>query len=85
MNSLTRNTLRALLPVVVLAAGAGIAFKIVQSRPEVEIEPPEIPPPLVSVMEAEREEVRLVVRTQGEVMPRTSSVLVSEVAGRITG
>jgi len=75
--------LKIVLPILVVLAGVVAAVAMIKARPGVETRPPEVPPPLVSVMEVEIEDVRLSVRTQGTVAPRTESTLVPEVAGRI--
>jgi RND family efflux transporter MFP subunit len=77
------RTLKILLPFVVVAAGAGVAALMILSRAEVETRPPEVPPPLVRTLTVELGPVRLSVRTQGTVVPRTEMLLVPEVAGRV--
>lgn len=77
------RTLKILLPFVVVAAAAGVAALMILTRAQVETRPPEIPPPLVRALTVEPGPVRLSVRTQGAVVPRTEMVLVPEVAGRV--
>ncbi len=72
-----------LLPIGVIAAGGLITWAMVKSRPVVETRPPEIPPPLVRVLPAKQQTVRLKVRSQGTVMPRTESSLIPEVSGTV--
>jgi len=74
---------KVLLPLVVVVAGAGVAYLVYSSKPEVERQVPETPPPLVTVIEATRTDVPLDVASQGTVEPRTESTLVAQVGGRI--
>lgn len=77
------RTLRILLPLAVVALGVIGAVAMIRSRPEVATKQPEVPPPLVRVMNVDLEEIRLSVSAQGTVTPRTESSLVAEVAGRV--
>jgi len=79
-----RRHLRWLLPLLTLAAGAALAAALVATRPVAEANPPEIVPPLVRVVEATPEPLRLSLEAHGTVQPRTESALVSEVWGRVT-
>ena len=74
---------KILLPLFVLAGGGAVAYFVATSKPAVERERPETPPPLVTVIEARRTDVPLDVTSQGTVEPRTESTLVAQVAGRI--
>jgi len=74
---------KILLPLLVLAVGGTVAYFVATSKPAVERETPETPPPLVTVVEARRADVPLDVASQGTVEPRTESTLVAQVAGRI--
>ena len=67
---------------IVLLSGAA-AVTLVKSRPEIEKTRPVPPPPLVRTMVATPEDVQVFVESQGTVEPRTETVLVSEVAGRV--
>ena len=78
-----KRALRILAPILVLAAAVAGSVAILRSRRPVETRPPEAPPPLVRVLEVRREAVRLTVRSQGTVAPRTESDLVPEVSGRV--
>ena len=71
------------LPLVVVAAGVAGAAMMVVTRPVVEVVEPEVPPPLVRIVTVELADVRLDVRSQGTVLPRTEADLVAEVSGRI--
>ena len=76
---------KIVLPLLLLLAGAGIAFVVVTAKPEVERTTPETPAPLVEVLEVQPEDVDLDVYSQGTVTPHTESTLVAQVAGRIVG
>lgn len=75
--------LKVLLPVLVVAVGALGARVLILAKPEPQPREPEVPVPLVRVAEVRHQEVTLSVASQGTVTPRTESVLVSEVAGRV--
>ncbi|HAV61569.1 MAG TPA: efflux transporter periplasmic adaptor subunit [Verrucomicrobiales bacterium] len=79
-----KNLLRIILPVVVLALGAGIAFLMIRSRPPVQPREPVVIAPLVRVQMIQPTNVSLTVQSQGTVRPRTEISLVSEVTGVIT-
>ncbi len=80
-----RTTMMIALPVAILMVGVLGALAIVESRPDPEIKAPETVVPLVRVLEVRLADVDLVVESQGTVSPRTESVLVPEVAGRVIG
>ena len=79
-----RLALRILLPVIVIAAGVYAAFTMIQNRPAPETQVVEIAPPSVRVIIAEPKNIRLKVRAEGTVAPRTETELVPEVSGRVT-
>lgn len=74
---------KVLLPIVILCAGALGAWAIIAAKPEVEPKQVEHELPVVEVVTASPEIVRLNVHSQGVVAPRTEINLVSEVAGKI--
>ncbi len=74
---------KVLLPIVVLSAGALGAWAIIAAKPEVEQKQIAHELPVVQVMIARPQAVRLNVHSQGVVAPRTEMFLVSEVAGKI--
>lgn len=74
---------KVVLPLVVLAGALAAASVMVAARPTVATRPPEIQAPLVRVLTAAPRDLRLSVRTQGTVVPRTESSLVPEVGGRV--
>jgi len=75
--------LLTLLPVLILAAAALGTVAIVKSRPKPATREPEKVLPVVRVHDVELSDIRLTVESQGTVGPRTRSVLVPEVAGRV--
>jgi len=76
--------LKIVLPVAVVAVGALIAVAMIRSKDQPETRDLEVPVPVVRVQAVELTELRLSVRSQGTVSPRTESALVPEVSGRIT-
>jgi multidrug efflux pump subunit AcrA (membrane-fusion protein) len=77
------KTLKLFLPIVILSAGALGAWAIIAAKPKVEPKQVEHELPVVEVVTASPEVVRLNVHSQGVVAPRTEINLVSEVAGKI--
>lgn len=75
--------LKILLPVVILAAGALVAFLMVSNKPTVERRETTVLPPLVRTLTAEKAPVKMTVEARATVEPRTATTLVAEVAGRI--
>jgi len=72
------------LPLAILALSALGGLGLIASGPKIEnVEPPKVLP-AVHVMEATPSDVRLTVRSQGTVAPRTESDLVPEVSGPVT-
>jgi len=74
---------KILIPLAVLAACMVGAFLLVATAPSVESVPPERAIIAVRTIDAQPESVRLTVRSQGTVAPRTESALVPEVSGRV--
>ena len=58
-----RLVLRVLLPVLILLAGFALMRFLAGLRPEIETKPPTVQAPLVDVLEAREEDVRLHVET----------------------
>jgi RND family efflux transporter MFP subunit len=75
---------KVLLPGAVVTLGLLLAGGLVTIRPSVATHRPVKPAPLVRAVRAEPESIRLSIRTQGSVAPRTESDLIAEVSGRIT-
>ena len=75
--------LRIFLPLIVIAVGAYAAFTMIQNRPASVTQQVEIPPPSVRVISVQPENIRMKVRAEGTVAPRTETELVPEVSGRV--
>ncbi|MEM9400197.1 MAG: efflux RND transporter periplasmic adaptor subunit [Verrucomicrobiota bacterium] len=71
------------LCVGLLAVALAVVKIMHKTAPEVVKKPREISYPTVSVSKITREDVAVEVETQGTVMPRTETVLVAEVSGKI--
>ncbi len=74
---------RILLPLGIIAIGAGISATVVFMKPEAAKTAPTTPIPKIETIPATTQDVTLNVRTQGTVRPRTASALTPEVDGRI--
>ncbi len=79
-----KKLLKIILPLLVLALGVFAVTRMIAMRPVVETREPEVPPPLVRVIEVQPQDFRFTVRAQGNVVPRTETVVVPEVSGRVT-
>jgi len=77
------RTLRILLPIVVLVLGLIATFAMVATRPAPQTVTPHVPVPLVRVQRVELQTLTFQVASQGTVVPRTESVLISEVSGGV--
>lgn len=75
---------KILLPLIILAAGFGVAALLLVTGPSIEPQPGETIAPLVRTVEVRPQTLRLSTRTNGIVVPRTESDLVPEVDGRVT-
>jgi len=75
--------MRTPLSALVVLLGAVGAWLLAAGRREVQPRPPEILPPVVTVVSARPREVQLRVRAHGTVAPRTQSDLFPEVPGRV--
>ncbi len=71
------------LPIAVLLIGFAVAMAIVKAKPTVDRQEAAALPPLVRVMEAQPQDLDLIVRSQGTVRPLVESTAVAQVAGRI--
>ncbi len=80
---MNRRTAMALAPLAILLIGALVAIGIVKTRAPVPTTKPAPFAPLVRFQEIVPGRVTLDVKTQGTVVPRTESSLVSEVAGLV--
>ena len=74
---------KILLPFLVLAVAGLGAFLLIVTAPEVESVAPEQVVPVVRAIDARPGDVRMKVRSQGTVAPRTESELVPEVSGPV--
>ncbi|NIM02154.1 MAG: efflux RND transporter periplasmic adaptor subunit [Acidobacteria bacterium] len=72
-----------LLPILILLVAAGAASTLVLTKPKPEKREFEAVVPVIDVHTVELTDHRLTVMSQGTVSPRTESVLVPEVAGRV--
>ena len=77
------KTMRVLIPTAILIFSLVGAVILVLSKPDVKTAPTVAPRPLVRVQNLQPETVTMLVKSQGTVMPRTQSSLVSQVAGRV--
>jgi RND family efflux transporter MFP subunit len=82
-NSKSKAALKIIAPVVVVLAGISISWAIVVHKPQPKSELSNDEAPLVQVVEVEPQTVKLNIRSQGVVVPRTEIDLVPEVAGQI--
>lgn len=71
------------LPLVLLIVAIGATGLLIANRPTPEREPQARPPLLVNVIKAERQPVVFTIESQGEVLLRTETVLVTEVSAQI--
>ena len=74
---------KILLPILVIALGLIATVVLVASKPDVETEKTDVALPSVRTLSVAPRDVAVVIRSQGEVRPRTEAVLVAEVGGRV--
>jgi RND family efflux transporter MFP subunit len=77
------NIVKGLMTVAVLFAAILMAYGLLATAPSPEQVEPEQVSTAIRVQEAVVEDVRLHVRSQGSVTPRTESALIPEVSGRV--
>ncbi|MFQ5627648.1 MAG: efflux RND transporter periplasmic adaptor subunit [bacterium] len=70
-------------PIAILLMSLIGAVIIVVSKPDVKTSPAEAPRPLIRVLNVQKHNITMKVKSQGSVTPRTESTLVSQVAGRV--
>jgi len=75
--------LKTILPIAVLLLGIATAWGLLANKPAMPTQAPVSEPPLVTVLIAAPQTLRLDVQTQGVAQPRTEIDLVPEVAGKI--
>lgn len=80
---MTKNRLKIVLPILLLLIGIGAAWAIMALRPRIITQAPKPEVPLVSVLQAEPQTIRLNVHSQGIVTPRNEIDLIPEVAGKV--
>ncbi len=83
MTGMKLRLLRLAIPLAILAFAMVAAVAMVKFKPEVPTRPPEVKPPLVRVVDVQKQDRQLTVKSQGTVSPRTESALVPEVSGRV--
>ena len=83
LREFVRERRKLVVPLAVVALGAVGGILLLITKPAVSIQRPEIPRPLVRVVEVELRDVQLTVRAYGTVKPRTESDLVPEVSGPV--
>ena len=83
MKRIVKPFLKVLMPLVVIAAAIYGGVAMYKAKPEVKKHDPVVLPPLVRIHEVEIGSRRFVVHSQGTVGPRTESLLVAEVSGRV--
>jgi len=79
----SRDRLKLIAPLAILGSGVLVAFVLIATRPAVPVQLPEVPRPLVRVIDVAPGEHVLKIRTHGTVTPRTATDLVAEVAGTV--
>lgn len=78
-----RHVLQILLPLALLLGGAYGAKRLMDAYTPPETAPVVFEPPLVRVLEATEERIRLTIEAEGSVSPRVESELVPEISGRV--
>ena len=78
------RTIKIFLPIIILVVSASVAWQIFANGPKVKRLAIEVKPPLVEVLTALEQDVKIPVFTQGTVTPRTSIQLAAQVSGNIT-
>jgi RND family efflux transporter MFP subunit len=74
---------KVVYPILVLAAGLGIAMLLVKTSPKLESVTVERHPPAVRVVQVSARAEYLSITSQGTVQPRTQSELIPEVSGQV--
>lgn len=83
-NTYFRIGLRILIPVAILGVGILGFFSLKAIKPELQTALEEPPAFLVGVLVAQKRQVQFEVSSQGTVLPKTTTILISEVSGRIS-
>ena len=74
---------KAVLPLIILAVAAAVTVLLVQNRPDPERQADVTRALAVETISAQRQPVIFEIDSHGEVLPRTQTVLMSEVSGQI--
>ena len=72
-------------PLLIVAAGFGLAAAIIATGPKLESKPPISQAPIVRIWKAAAQTVQMTSIAHGTVLPRTESELIPEVSGRVIG
>lgn len=80
---LEKKQLKVLLPIALLLAGIACSWAVIATRPQMTPHTPNAEVPLVTVIQAEPQTLRLDVHSQGIVTPRNEIDLIPEVSGKI--
>jgi RND family efflux transporter MFP subunit len=83
MKRIVKPILKVLIPLIVIAAAVFGAVAMYKAKPEVKKHDPIVLPPLIRIHEVEISSCQFIVHSQGTVSPRTESLLVAEVSGRV--
>lgn len=78
-----RNLVKAAITILILFLAVVVAYGLVVSAPAPEMVEAEEVARAIRVLEAEKQQILLTVRSQGTVSPRTQSELIPEVSGRV--
>lgn len=77
------NVMKGITSVVVISTSIVVAYGLIASAPQpVRVDPEEVAT-AVRVQKVYKKDVRLLIRSQGTVSPRTASALIPEVSGRV--
>jgi multidrug efflux system membrane fusion protein len=79
----SKGLLKVIVPILVILTGISISWAIAVHRPSLKSEFPQVEIPIVRAIEAKPETIKLNIRSQGVVVPRTEIDLVPEVAGQV--
>ena len=74
---------KTILAIVIALVGVGIAYALIKTKPQADAKQPTRIAPPVEVVVAEAVDYPVVVRSQGEVLPRRETVIAAEVTGRV--
>lgn len=78
-----KNRKKIFIPLGAILISTLIMVVLTNSKPDVAKKAPEVTKPLIRTVVARKQQVQVKVKSQGAVMPRTESTLVSQVAGQV--